>query len=56
MTFMISTRDLRLMPKKEDLQRICKAISVLDAVFWAEWDGRYTHTTQNGLKMKSFLK
>lgn len=38
---MICTKDFNALPKKEDLQRICKAISVLDAIFCAEWDLRY---------------
>jgi len=56
MTFMISTTDLRLMPKKEDLQRICKAISVLDAVFWAEWDGRYYSYNSKWFENEEFFE
>ncbi|MEN2413995.1 hypothetical protein [Flavobacterium mesophilum] len=38
---MISTGNKQLMPQKGDFQRICKAISVLDAIFWPEWEDRY---------------
>ena len=38
---MLSTKNLQLMPNKDDLQRICKAISVLDAIFCDEWEFRY---------------
>jgi hypothetical protein len=38
---MISTRDYSLMPDRERLQRICKAISVLDAIISQEWQYRY---------------
>lgn len=37
---MISTQALNL-PSRQKLQRICKAISVLDAIFSQEWEYRY---------------
>ncbi|MFH6960531.1 hypothetical protein ACHRV1_24285 [Flavobacterium aquidurense] len=38
---MISTRDFKLLPAKNSLQHICKAISVLDAIICPEWEYRY---------------
>jgi hypothetical protein len=38
---MISTRDYSLLPDRERLQRVCKAISVLDAIISQEWEYRY---------------
>jgi hypothetical protein len=38
---MISTQNYNLLPKKDKLQRICKAISVLDAILCQEWSDRY---------------
>lgn len=38
---MISTKDFRLLPDRKALQRICKAISVLDAILSQEWEYRY---------------
>lgn len=37
---MISTKELNL-PQRQKLQKICKAISVLDAIFSQEWQYRY---------------
>jgi hypothetical protein len=38
---MISTKQLNQLPDKENLRRICKAISVLDAILSQEWEYRY---------------
>jgi hypothetical protein len=38
---MISTKDFKLLPDKNSLQSICKAISVLDAIICQEWEYRY---------------
>lgn len=38
---MISTKDFSLLPDREALQKICKAISVLDAIISQEWEYRY---------------
>lgn len=38
---MISTKDYSLLPDPENLRRICKAISVLDAILSQEWQYRY---------------
>ena len=38
---MISTRNPQSLPDKIDLQRICKAISVMDAIISQEWQFRY---------------
>ena len=38
---MISTKDTSLLPEKELLQAVCKAISVLDAILSPEWQFRY---------------
>jgi hypothetical protein len=38
---MISTKDFKLLPNKNSLQNICKAISVLDAIICQEWEYRY---------------
>lgn len=38
---MISTRDYKLLPDRERLQAICKAISVLDAILSQVWEYRY---------------
>ncbi len=38
---MISTKDYRLLPDGKSLQKICKAISVLDAIISPEWEYRY---------------
>ncbi len=38
---MISTKDTSLLPGREKLQTICKAISVLDAIMSQEWEYRY---------------
>jgi hypothetical protein len=38
---MLSTRDYSLLPDREKVQAICKAISVLDAIISQEWQYRY---------------
>lgn len=38
---MIATKDFKLLPSKNSLQNICKAISVLDAIICQEWEYRY---------------
>jgi hypothetical protein len=38
---MISTKDYSLLPSPKQLQNICKAISVLDAILSPEWEYRY---------------
>jgi hypothetical protein len=38
---MISTKDFSLLPGRESLEMICKAISVLDAIISQEWQYRY---------------
>lgn len=38
---MITTKDFKLLPNKNSLQHICKAISVLDAIMCQEWEYRY---------------
>ena len=38
---MISTKDLNQLPDRKTLQKICKAISVLDAIISQEWQYRY---------------
>jgi hypothetical protein len=38
---MISTKNFSLLPDRKSLQRICKAISVLDAIISQEWEYRY---------------
>lgn len=38
---MITTKDFKLLPNKNSLQHICKAISVLDAIICQEWEYRY---------------
>lgn len=38
---MITTKDFKLLPNKNSLQNICKAISVLDAIICQEWEYRY---------------
>lgn len=38
---MISTRKINSLPTKDLLQKICKAISVLDAIISQEWEYRY---------------
>ena len=38
---MISTKNINNLPNKELLQKICKAISVLDAIISQEWEYRY---------------
>lgn len=38
---MISTKEFSLLPNKNKLQSICKAISVLDAIISPEWEYRY---------------
>jgi hypothetical protein len=38
---MISTRDYSLLPDRNALQSICRAISVLDAIISPEWEYRY---------------
>lgn len=38
---MISTKEFSLLPNKNKLQSICKAISVLDAIICPEWEYRY---------------
>jgi hypothetical protein len=38
---MISTKDFSLLPDRASLQKICKAISVLDAILSQEWQYRY---------------
>lgn len=38
---MISTKDYSLLPDRKNLQTICKAISVLDAIISQEWEYRY---------------
>jgi hypothetical protein len=38
---MIVTKNFKLLPSKNSLQNICKAISVLDAIICQEWEYRY---------------
>ena len=38
---MISTKKLQNLPNKEKLQKICKSISVLDAIISQDWEYRY---------------
>jgi hypothetical protein len=38
---MISTQNFNLLPDRQSLRRICKAISVLDAIISPEWEYRY---------------
>lgn len=38
---MISTKDYSLLPDRNTLQSICKAISVLDAILSQDWEYRY---------------
>lgn len=38
---MIATKNFKLLPSKNSLQNICKAISVLDAIICQEWEYRY---------------
>ncbi|MCD8042927.1 MAG: hypothetical protein LUH10_07660 [Tannerellaceae bacterium] len=38
---MISTSTLELLPGKQTLQKLCKSISLLDAIFSPEWEYRY---------------
>lgn len=38
---MISTKNLNSLPDRKSLSKICKAISVLDAIFSQEWEYRY---------------
>ena len=38
---MITTKDFKLLPDKNSLQNICRAISVLDAIICQEWEYRY---------------
>jgi hypothetical protein len=38
---MISTKDLTLLPDNKTLEKICKAISVMDAILSQEWQFRY---------------
>ena len=36
-----STENLNLIPKPEDLQKLCKSISALEAIISPEWEYRY---------------
>ncbi|WMJ75347.1 hypothetical protein RCC89_19605 [Cytophagaceae bacterium ABcell3] len=37
----ISTENLNLIPPPKELQRICKSISVLEAILCQDWEYRY---------------
>jgi len=56
---MISTQDYNLLPDRNSLKTICKAISVLDAIISQEWQYRYYSynakwdTTEECLQMRN---
>ena len=47
---MISTKKLQNLPNKEKLQKICKSISVLDAIISQDWEYRYYSYNQKWRK------
>jgi len=53
---MIATKNVALMPSKTNLQRICKAISLLDAIFYPEWDGRYYSYNSKWFENEEFFE
>ena len=43
----LSTQNLELLPRKEELKNLCKSISVLEAILCPEWEYRYYSYNNN---------
>ncbi|OXA86605.1 hypothetical protein [Flavobacterium hercynium] len=53
---MISTKNINKLPSKDLLQKICKAISVLDAIISQEWEYRYYSYNSAWAKKEEFFE
>lgn len=53
---MISTKNINKLPSKDLLQKICKAISVLDAIISQEWEYRYYSYNSEWAEKEEFFE
>jgi hypothetical protein len=56
MSAMISTQNRQALPDQKSLQRICKAISVLDAIISSDWESRYYSYNSKWGKNEEFFE